>query len=264
MASRILKSGVNRVTRGYSPNHKAVDLGPAAGKETVLAHSDGTVVFCQTGQKNNQGSRGNLSYGNCVKLQHQEGYTTLYAHLQSVAVRWGDTVKAGQVLGVMGNTGNSYGTHLHFELRQDTVHLDPTPYLACELPAVTPHIYYKAFSSGWWPQVTDYNETDADGYAGVQGRSLTALMARCNVGQLRYRVHLLGGGWLPWVTNYDDFAGIRGKPIDGVQMKLEGVAGYRVKYRVSPAKNKGWYAWCTDCTDPTGDGYAGVFGTPID
>lgn len=264
MASRILKNGIHRVTQGYSEGHKAVDLGPTAASETVLAHTAGKVVFCQTGQKNNKGSRGNASYGNCVKLQHENGYTTLYAHLKSVAVRWGDTVKQGQVIGEMGNTGNSYGTHLHFEVRQDGEHIDPIPYLNGDLPAVIPQVRYKAFASGWWPEVVDCHQQGADGYAGVQGRLMTALMARTNVGRLRYRVHLLSGGWLPWVTGYDDFAGVRGKPIDAVQMILDGVPGYQVQYRVSPAAAKGWYGWCTALEDPVGDGYAGVMGKPID
>lgn len=264
MASRILKNGTHRITQGYSAGHKAVDLGPVAGREPVIAHSDGKVVFCQTGQKNNKGSRGNASYGNCIKLEHKEGYSTLYAHLKSVAVRWGDTVKQGQILGEMGNTGNSYGTHLHFELRQDNQHCDPTPYLNADLPPVTPLVRYKAFSSGWWPEVMDCHDEGADGYAGVQGRTMTALMARTNVGRLRYRVHLLGGDWLPWVIGYEDFAGVRGKPIDAVQMVLEEAEGYQVKYRVSPAASKGWYGWCTGLTDATGDGYAGVPGKAID
>jgi hypothetical protein len=93
---------------------------------------------------------------------------------------------------------------------------------------------------------------------------MTALMAKPDRGTLRYRVHLVGKGWLPWVENYTDFAGIRGKTIDAVQMQLLNVTGYEVMYRVSPSANKGWYGWCTGLTDPSGDGYAGVLGKPID
>ena len=64
---------------------------------------------------------------------------------------------------------------------------------------------------------------------------------------------------------YESFEDILAdKKIDAVQMKLEGVEGYDVKYRVSPAKNKNWYGWCLGTKDATGDGYAGVFGNPID
>ena len=102
-----------------------------------MAHSDGTVTFCQTGYSNNQGSSGNASYGNCVKLKHPNGYSTLYAHLSAVTVKQGQSVKKGQQIGNMGNTGNSYGTHLHFEVRNtsDTC-MDPTPYLAADLPGL--------------------------------------------------------------------------------------------------------------------------------
>lgn len=128
----------------------------------------------------------------------------------------------------------------------------------------TIHVTYKSYAGKWWPEVVDCNDINADGYAGVQGRNMTALMAKPDKGTLRYRVHLVGKGWLPWVENYTDFAGIRGKAIDAVQMQLLNVKGYEVQYRVSPSSNKGWYGWCTGLTDASGDGYAGVFGNPID
>ncbi len=264
--SRVLQKGKNRITQGYSAAHKAVDLGREhLTGEPVIAHSGGTVVFCQTGQKNNKGAKGNASYGNCVKIDHGEGYTTLYAHLAAVKVKYGETVKQGQVIGTMGNTGNSYGVHLHFEVRKNNVHTDPTPYLDGDLPlSDILHVTYKAYTGKWLPEVTDCNDRNTDGYAGIQGRSLTALMAKPDKGTLRYRVHLKGKQWLPWVENDNDWAGVRGKEIDGVQMELTGAEGYQVQYRVSPKTNKGWYGWCTGLSDKTGDGYAGVFGRPID
>lgn len=266
MASRILQKGVNKITQGFSSAHKAVDLGREhVTGEPVTAHTAGKIVFCQTGHKNNKNATGNASYGNCVKIDHGDGFSTLYAHLASVSVKKGDVVTTGQVIGTMGNTGRSFGMHLHFEVRHDNKHIDPTPYLEADLPISTaPQVTYRAYTTKWWPKVTDYNTENADGYAGVRGKAITALQAVPSVGTLRYRVHLLKKGWLPWVENDTDYAGVRGKAIDAVQMQLIGVDGHEVKYRVSPQKNSGWYGWCTGLKDKTGDGYAGVFGNPID
>ena len=266
MPSRVLQKGTNKITQGYKSAHKAVDLGRGhLTGEPVIAHSSGVVIFCQTGHKNNKGAKGNASYGNCVKLDHGDGYATLYAHLATVKVKNGEAVKQGQVIGTMGNTGNSYGIHLHFEVRKNNVHIDPTPYLDADLPKTEkPTVTYRAYTNRWLPWVTDYQNHNADGYAGVVGQPLSALCAKPSNGTLRYRLHVLGGGWLPWVTNDSDYAGIRGKTADAVQMELSGAPGYQVKYRVSPKANNGWYGWCTGITDATGDGYAGVFGMPID
>lgn len=265
MSSRVLQKGINKITQGYKGSHKAVDLGrPHITGEPVIAHSDGKVVFCQTGHKNNKGSTGNASYGNCIRLDHGRGIHTLYAHLASVKVKNGETVKRGQVLGTMGNTGNSYGTHLHFEVRIDGQRVDPIPYLDSDLPfAPIHHVNYRVYAGKWWPTVTDCNDTGTDGYAGVKGKSMTALIAKPDSGILRYRVHLKADGrWLPWVQNDSDYAGNIGEPIDAVQMVLEGVDGYQVQYRVSAGSR--WYGWCTGLTDKSGDGYAGVFGKAID
>lgn len=266
MASRVLKTGENQITAKFGTGHKAVDVVKYKSQlDTIIAHSDGKVVFCQTGKKNNKLAVGNASYGNCVKLDHGNGYSTLYAHLALVYVKLGQTVKRGQEIGTMGNTGRSFGAHLHFEVRLDNKHVDPTPYLEADLPTDTePHVTYRAYTAKWWPTVTDYNEESADGYAGVQGKAMTALQAVPSVGSLRYRVHLLGKDWLPWVENDTDYAGIRGKAIDAVQMQLVGADGYEIRYRVSPQKSKGWYGWCTGLSDKTGDGYAGVLGNAID
>lgn len=268
MASRILQKGKNRITQGYGAGHKAVDIGRShLTGEPVVAHSAGTVVFCQTGQKNNKGAKGNASYGNCVKIDHGGGYSTLYAHLAAVTVKLGRPVLAGQVIGTMGNTGNSFGMHLHFEVRKDNKHINPTPYLEAPLPLPKdgpPRLSYRAYTGKWLPWVTDGNENRADTYAGIHGKNITALMAAPTRGTLRYRVHLVGRGWLPWVVNDTDFAGIRGKAMDAVQMQLIGAEGYEVKYRVSPSGGRGWYGWCTGLSDKMGDGYAGVFGKPID
>lgn len=136
--SRVLKTQPNGITRPFGNGHIGIDLGwRTIQNDGVLAHSPGKVVFCQTGHRNNQGSSGTASYGNCVKLLHPNGYYTLYAHLSEVNVVNGQEVAKGQQIGRMGNTGNSYGTHLHFEVRnQKNACIDPAPYIAADLPGL--------------------------------------------------------------------------------------------------------------------------------
>lgn len=135
---------------------------------------------------------------------------------------------------------------------------------------IKPQVTYRVYANKWYDEVKGYNNVDANGYAGVQGKSMTALAAESNVGTLKYRVHIKGKNWLPWVSAYDikdsnnGYAGIKGKEIDAVQMTLEDTDDYVVRYRVSPKESKTWYSWCTNTKDASGDGYAGVFGRAID
>ena len=136
--SRVFSQQGNKIKRGFGPDHGGVDLCWDTDPQTpVVAHSAGTVCWVQTGIPTDTGSTGNRSYGNCVKVKHPNGYYTLYAHLSSVAVTNGQTVKAGQQIGQMGNTGNSYGAHLHFEVRNTgDARIDPAPYIDADLPGL--------------------------------------------------------------------------------------------------------------------------------
>lgn len=160
MDCRILECKKCKITQGYNTKtHKANDIVALKnGKATtdyVLAHSDGKVIGRAIGKKNNKGSAGTESYGNYVQIQHSNGYTTLYAHLDSVSVKVGQTVKKGQRIGYMGNTGNSYGAHTHFEVRKGVAYstlINPTDYLNKDLPGMTPKptpttSYYKKCAS---------------------------------------------------------------------------------------------------------------------
>lgn len=243
MTSRVLQKGTNRITQGYKTAHKAVDLGKNHLTEPVIAHTAGTVTFCQTGQKNNKGSTGNASYGNCVKLDHGDGYETLYAHLASVKVKNGQAVQRGEVLGTMGNTGNSYGTHLHFEVRKNKSRIDPTPYLDADLPVTERvNVTYRVYVGGkWLPWVTNYG-SGADGYAGIFGKAITALQIKPARGTVAYRVRQ-NGKWLDWVTSAKSWAGVRGKAIDAVQLKVTDLPGYGIRYRVTSLATSGWHPW---------------------
>lgn len=137
---RVLESGMCIITQGYKKGvHDGVDLVNTNNKgDHILgwevAHSDGVVVS----YRNNCKGFEKGSYGNYVKLRHSNGYYTLYAHMEynSVKVKTGDKVKKGARLGYMGNTGYSFGGHLHWEVRKpNDVKIDPIPYLDKDLPS---------------------------------------------------------------------------------------------------------------------------------
>lgn len=108
-------------------------------------------------------------------------------------------------------------------------------------------------------------------FAGVQGRKITDIAIKCDVGSVSYRVHVLGGRWLPYVSgcNWSDsnngYAGV-GKVIDAIEVIYHPPVGswQKAQYRVSPVK-RGYYSWqYNDETTGGQDGYAGAYGVPID
>lgn len=101
--SRVLKTGNNQITQHYGNyGHSGVDLVKYKSQtDTIIAHSSGKVIFCQTGMTHNSEVGTNASYGNCVKILHDNGYYTLYAHLADVRVKLGQYVKQGQDIGYM-------------------------------------------------------------------------------------------------------------------------------------------------------------------
>ena len=130
--SRILKNRYILITQNYNTAHGGVDIvGKGHTLAFITAHSDGTIKQVQTGKVNKKGSTGLESYGNFVKIEHENGFSTLYAHLEYVdsSIYVGKYVNKGEVLGYMGESGNAYGRHLHFEVRKNNVRVDPTPYL---------------------------------------------------------------------------------------------------------------------------------------
>ncbi|MCX7820098.1 MAG: M23 family metallopeptidase [Brevinematales bacterium] len=97
--------------KGY---HTGIDIAKPTGTP-VYASKDGVVKFA--------GWSG--GYGLCIFIKHQFGYETVYGHLSSVNVKEGQTVKAGQFVGRVGNSGRSTGSHLHFEVRKFGKPLNP-------------------------------------------------------------------------------------------------------------------------------------------
>lgn len=97
---------------GHSPSVRSVDFNYAGGDQgkPVLAAATGTVITAVVGKDK-------PSYGQYVVLDHGNGESTLYGHMDSVLVAVGQPVTQGQQIGTVGNTGNSRGSHLHFEER---------------------------------------------------------------------------------------------------------------------------------------------------
>ncbi|NLU67054.1 peptidoglycan DD-metalloendopeptidase family protein [Streptomyces sp. HNM0574] len=116
-----LSSGFASAGARWSSRHTGQDFAVPVGTP-VRAAGGGTV------QETNRGD----AFGNSVVLRHPNGYYTQYAHLSSIAVAQGQTVKPGQRIGLSGNTGNSTGPHLHFEVRvtpQMGSAVNPLPWL---------------------------------------------------------------------------------------------------------------------------------------
>jgi murein DD-endopeptidase MepM/ murein hydrolase activator NlpD len=100
--------------------HGGIDIANSIGTP-ILAASDGVVIDAGP----------TAGYGIWVKLRHSDGTVTLYGHLSAVLVNIGERVYAGDQIAKMGNTGNSTGPHLHFEvLLNGTDRVDPVGWLA--------------------------------------------------------------------------------------------------------------------------------------
>ena len=102
-----------------STNHKGIDIGGVGYTTEIHAAKAGTVIVSQYSR----------SYGNYVVVSHGSGNTTLYAHMSSRKVSVGQYVNQGDVLGITGSTGNSTGPHLHFEITENGVRINPLNYL---------------------------------------------------------------------------------------------------------------------------------------
>ena len=110
-------------TKFGSGGHKGVDITGGAMNKPVIASDGGRVA-----EVNTSGYGG--GYGKYVIIDHGGGYRTMYAHLNKVAVVKGQQVTRGQEIGLAGNTGRSYGAHLHFEIRRNGVPVNPLSYIS--------------------------------------------------------------------------------------------------------------------------------------
>lgn len=112
--------------------HTGIDLaagGDSTGK-TIVAFSKGVVTY--------SGVKG--GYGNCIIIDHGGGMTTLYGHMLQPGIAAGTQVQPGTPIGLVGDTGNSNGAHLHFEVRLNDTPVDPLPYVIGFKPKILDNV----------------------------------------------------------------------------------------------------------------------------
>ena len=134
---------------GYRPDpiykiekfHSGIDFSAQMGTE-AYASGDGVVYDVENGH---------WGYGNMVTIDHGFGYKTRYAHLQKSAVRKGQKVKRGQLIGYIGNTGKTTGVHLHYEVLKNGVQIDPINFFYNDL---TPDEYEQILEQSTLPTQT--------------------------------------------------------------------------------------------------------------
>lgn len=151
------------------PGHEGLDIMAPHGSK-IFAVAPGKVRFVNTNANTH-------NYGIHVRVQHEDGYETIYAHLAEARVQTGKIVAAGDLLGLADNTGNSFGSHLHLTLKKQGSSapgypgniIDPTPYL---LPLL-----------GFERPAGPFTE----GYAYTQGITIAADLAQANSGGINLR-----------------------------------------------------------------------------
>jgi len=111
-------NGNYKLSQGYSKEHKALDFAASEGTE-VLASATGKISSVKFDKY----------FGHMIIIEHNSEYKTLYAHLSKVFVKEGAPVEKGDVIGFVGNSGNSTAAHLHFEIMKREKYLDPAKIL---------------------------------------------------------------------------------------------------------------------------------------
>lgn len=104
---------------GNERNHNGLDIGAGYGA-AIVAADGGSVTLAGV----------NGGYGNCVMINHGNGYVTLYGHMSSIAVSNGQSVSQGDTIGYVGSTGLSTGPHLHFEIHSGGGLIDPEQFFS--------------------------------------------------------------------------------------------------------------------------------------
>ena len=128
--------------RGIQRRHAGIDL---PGPSLTSVHSTGAGIVRVAGRAG--------GYGKLVEIEHPGGVRTRYGHLARILLRPGESVGQGEVIGRMGSTGRSTGTHLHYEVRVNGVPVNPMDYIGQTIPSYrtswAPEVPVEARWAGW-------------------------------------------------------------------------------------------------------------------
>ncbi len=128
--------------------------------------------------------------------------------------------------------------------------------------------YCSKVNGSWLPEVVNFNNENDDGFSGIPCNGMSAFAVKVDKGSVKYRAHMLGGDWLPWVTGYDinehdnGYAGDGTNAIDGCQIYFYTPDGYKYQqawYRSQTVAREGWLDVVCDDSD-----YAGIYGEGMD
>jgi GH25 family lysozyme M1 (1,4-beta-N-acetylmuramidase) len=241
---------------GTAPTKALINAMANAFLNAVKANGYGTMLYTNNDYRRNIFSTATLAVWD-VWLADYTGTPDISCAIQQ-------TGSTGHVDGITGNVDMDTVFKAYASAPQ------PAPVKTAAKPSnTTVNIYYRVrIGDRWLPEVR--NLTD---FAGLPGKAITDVAVRVSTGSVKYRVHVKGGAWLPYVTgcNINDrrsgYAG-DGRPIDAVEIYYYTPASIRpvkrAKYRVAPVGG-GYWPWQYD-NDKTGgmDGYAGSFGRTID
>lgn len=174
---------------------------------------------------------------------------------------------------ISGKVNNTDTNNTNDANKKDTINTNkPNSNSTTKNPKNIPNVIYRVRVDGkWLTKVKNLED-----YAGIVGKKITDVAIKVSEGYVKYRVHINGGKWLPWVTGYNTkdskngYAG-NGKPIDAIEVNYitpndikNSIGHLKAKYRVSTVKNK-YFDWQYDNKKEHGqDGYAGTFGKTID
>ena len=217
--------------------------------------------FCETIKKSNYraGVYANLNWFNNYldynKLKKKYSiWLAQYNSVNELSCDIWQNSSTGRVSGYGGNidTNVIYNDDI-FSVKSDT---------KVEKPTLT----YRVFADHKW-----YSEVKGlSNIAGRNKQAISAVAIKVSKGNIKYRVHLLNGDWLPWVTDYDindnvnGYAGIKGKVIDAIQVEFSGVGDFKATYRVRKQGADFWDWQHNTEKNSEQDGYAGLFGAKID
>lgn len=194
----------DRVLNGTQEFHPGIDLVGADGDRVLVAPCDGVIGVSTMIPK---GTNRTWEWGNYVRLDTPDGYNVYLCHMAERRVKAGDTVKAGDVLGIQGNTGYSFGEHCHFEVRKKGSVVNPAPLLGIKNTAglyreadkvsVSP---FRVGSAVWFTGEKQY------AYASSE-RAVEAKLCRGKITAVyekgRHPYHVVGDGVYGWVNKSD-------------------------------------------------------------